>query len=231
MFPLLMEQTKLALHAEAVMEVLNENAVSAKGSAIYGPSTVRTIQNGLLVDLVISLAKLFDPQAPRASRGETVARRHNGSDVASLAVMVRLLKQRRCSSALAARAGFPAMEVHEALSKATRRWATFRRSSKSRHAVTTLKEYRDKLTAHLLLVPPKTKPRYNELFHLMDAAMEMMQPIAIAVTGTNHALGEYEAMLREDALDFWSRAFPAIMIAADEGGVEQPLSSVRAEAS
>jgi hypothetical protein len=87
--------------------------------------------------------------------------------------------------------------------------------------MSSVKAFRDQLTAHLLIVSPPTNiPRYRDIFYLVEVAAEVMEHIGIAVRGLNYDLRGYKAFLWDEAQEFWSRAFPAVLIEAERTEVD-----------
>jgi len=171
--------------------------------------------------LSLALAKLFE--LPHRSRGETHARRYNRSDVASIPLLVRLLKQERTRQHLVrkARRWTPmlkhsgdknAKDCGDAIAAAIGAYDAFRKSKAGRSAMRRLQLFRNKLLAHLLVTPPlRVRSTYGELFRLMDLAREVVAPARLAIDGMNLDLPTYEKERVRVANVFWRPALKAAM--------------------
>ena len=101
MIPLIIENVRIAIKLESALDTGNEVIREIRGDAEHGPhwygaNCYNTVINSVTLNLALTLAKLFDPGAKRM--------RPNKRDVASIPLLLRLIKQKRCRSALIKRA-------------------------------------------------------------------------------------------------------------------------------
>ena len=168
----------------------------------------------------LTLAKLFElPQ--RSKSGETYHRRYNRSDVASIPLMIRLLKQRRTRASLIARARHwtPSSDLPEdlharacgvAIDQAVAAYGLAERKRTVVSALLRLRKFRNKILAHLLLVTPRgTMPTYNDLFLLMDVARNVTGHALLAIDGLDVDFLDLEKKRNKVSLAFWGPALDA----------------------
>ena len=101
MVPLIIENVRIAIKLESALETGNEVVREIRGDAEhrphwYGANCYNTVINSVTLNLALTLARLFDPGAKRMHP--------NKRDVASIPLLLRLIKQKRCRSALINRA-------------------------------------------------------------------------------------------------------------------------------
>lgn len=207
-----------ALEIEVAMEAANEVIQAGlKGKLFYGATTFNVVSSAMAIQLSLALAKLFEVPTPR--QGQSQARAMNGSDVASLPLLVRLLKQKRCrdhyvalsrgwSFAIGQQANSSPSEVDDLLDQVFTRYGAARRDRRYQLALSRVREFRNNRVAHSLL-RGHTPPIYNDLHMLMDLARDTLQDIRLAMTGINSDLLEKERFRRDEAHHFWSAALPA----------------------
>ena len=215
MVVLIEQDVRVGLSVEAALESANE-IVSARISdyaTYYGANCYNTVKDCMALYLALTLARLFDPGARRF--------RPNKRDVASIPLLVRLLKQKRCRSALAKRARgwnpqLPSLADSNAaacereIDSAILTYEKLRRTHKGRRAALTLKEFRDKKLAHSLMgAVLKALPQYQQLFLLMDVARDVTNHAKLAILGNNLDLTDVEKQKMQEAEFFWERALAA----------------------
>ena len=221
MIPLVERELRRAIDVEAAMETANDAIASGnlEGKSFEGALCYNTIANSLALHLALTLAKLFE--FPRPRKGEAPSRRHNASDVASIPLVVRLLKQTQCRKALVERArGWNAIEmdfgrinaaaVERAIDNIVKSDKDFRGSKTNHIALRTLANFRNKFLAHTLLGSAlKKHPLFNDLFLLVDLARSIVSEASLAVRGLDLDLEGVEARAKEAARAFWRPALSA----------------------
>ncbi|MCK8780838.1 hypothetical protein M0654_12670 [Rhizobium sp. NTR19] len=209
MVPILYRNVVNAIRIEATLEAGNEVVGSMSDKGFSGAGAYNAIKQSLGYDLAMHLARLYDIGSRR--------RHPNTSDVASIPLLVRLLRQKRCQDALKARArdwvpgdrwAAPMYErdCEEALRRASGSYSATFSGKYGRSGLKTLKEFRDTFMAHSLLNDTGANPRYNHLFRLTDAARDFVEQARLAATGTNSSLLRQEKAFRHEAVRFWSKA-------------------------
>jgi hypothetical protein len=185
----------------------------------YGADCYNSVKQSMALFLALTLAKLFE--IPTWDRSKTPTTRYNRSDVASIPLMIRLLKQKRCRKVLSGRArGWTptlyGMENENAaacereIDRAVAAYAQLRRTHAGRNAIAKLKAFRDKVLAHTLLGPALEKtPTYNELFRLMDVARTVTEHAKLAILGDNLDLNDVEEEVVRMSKAFWGPALTA----------------------
>jgi hypothetical protein len=86
----------MVLAAEAALETANDIVMASPDAERPGPVTYKTVAQSLELNLAMSLARLYDPGSKNWHP--------NKRDLASIPLIVRLLKQKRCQDELARRA-------------------------------------------------------------------------------------------------------------------------------
>ncbi|MCM5559306.1 hypothetical protein [Pleomorphomonas sp. JP5] len=220
MVPILYQNIFNAIRIESTMEAGNSIIISDfKGKNFYGADAVNTIMQSLSHDLSLHLSRLYDIG---------VRNRHvNKRDVASIPLLIRLLRQKRCQNELAKRARnwLPTMphlaeqfesDCLSAISSASQSYSDTFRGPYGRSGLKLLKEFRDNFLAHSLMKEQQRRPIYLQLFRLNDCARNFIHFAQLAVTGNNSDLKDYEEMFRKDAEHFWRRALNAsFQVSAD----------------
>ena len=104
MIPLIVRDVEVAIQVEAALETANALVMSdeLKDVRFYGADSFNIAQQSMSNFLALVLAKLFETPGPRW--GLAKSSRYNVSDVASIPLLVRLLKQTRCRKRLRDRA-------------------------------------------------------------------------------------------------------------------------------
>ncbi|MBX5272621.1 hypothetical protein HJB99_28835 [Rhizobium sp. NLR17b] len=209
MLPILRRNVINALRIEATLEAGNNVVGSMEDRSIPGAGTYNTIKQSLGYDLAMHLARLYD-----------VGTRHrhpNERDVASIPLMVRLLRQRRCQAALRNRArnGMPEnpnrLTMYErdcmaAIERASQAYSNTFKGEHGRGGLKTLKAFRDTFMAHSLLTDVEADPRYNQLFKLTDSAREFVEAARLAIDLANSSFDLSEKLFEKDATTFWEAA-------------------------
>ena len=193
---------------EAANRLIGENKPKfSDGAGCYNNG----VRQSLLLNLAITLARLYDEG--------TKSRHVNDRDVASIPLLARLLRQKRCRTVLAERArlwtvGLPNFEAAQvaacsgAIDRALAAYATLRRSLAGRQAVKKLKDFRDKELAHSLMDQViEAVPTINDLLVLMDVARDFSEHAVFAVKGLHHDLKQREEIRLKEARAFWMPIF------------------------
>lgn len=224
MMRLIRIDVEVALATEAALEAANEAVMGElRDIQFYGADCYNAVKQSMAIFLAVTLAKLFETPG---LRGQAKGTRFNGSDVASIPLMVRLLRQKRCRTALLKRAAnwtpnFPEIESRQvaacarAIDRAIGAYGSLRRTHGGRMAVARLKKFRDKVAAHTLLgAALKTAPTYREMFQLMDVARDVTEQARLAIDGVHINLASTEERLLKVSKAFWH---PALLGAVKAG--------------
>jgi hypothetical protein len=196
---------QIAMEVEASLEAANAIVTAAPTRKRPGAETYMATSNALTMYLALCVARIFDQGSARYP--------DNKKDLASLPLMIRLLRQRRCQAILIDRArrwtpGFPQdAACQRAIGEAIDRYRAMRRSSTDRASVRRLRNFRNEWLAHTMMDDPaKKRPAYKDLFRLIDVAREIVQPARLAILGEHHDLPEIEELYMADAKRFWEAA-------------------------
>jgi hypothetical protein len=208
---------RVGIGVEAALETGNAIVMNElRDKPMDGTECYNTIHQSNTLFLALTLAKLFE--MPRPRQKESKANRYNRSDVASIPLMIRLLKQKRCRDALIARARewTPHIELlidaqaaacEQAINNAVLEYAKLKKSYKGRTAINNLASFRNKMLAHNLLGEAmKKRPSYDELFLLMDVARDITGYAKLAILGENLDMIDYETERVRASKAFWSLA-------------------------
>ena len=217
MIGLIAVDVHVGLGVEAALETANEMATGPlRNIPFYGADCYSAVRQSMALFLAITLAKLFETPS---LRGQSKGSRFNESDVASIPLLIRLLKQGRCRKRLSNRArlwkptnvpDIHARSCERAIDKAVNAYAALRRKRSAREAIAKLKKFRDKMLAHSLLGPAlQERPKYRELFLLMDAAREVTEHAQLAIEGIHLDLADVENKLTKMSRAFWEPAMTA----------------------
>lgn len=209
MMPILYNNIYNAIRIEATLEAGNDLVGSLKDKSISGAEAYNTIKNSLSFDLAMHLSRLFDVG---------VRRKHpNKRDVASIPLMARLLRQKRCQKALCKRAvnwtpfklGMERQyeaDCMNSIERALREYKSIFNGSAGRRGLRTLKAFRDYHMAHSIMTDDKSNPIYNDLFQMTDCAREFVAAAKLALEGVNVSLADHEVVYRNVAKIFWEKA-------------------------
>lgn len=208
---------RVGIGVEAALETGNAIVINElRNKQIDGAECYGTIRQSNALFLSLTLAKLFEMPRPRPKEGK--ASRYNRSDVASIPLMIRLLKQKRCRDALIARArewtphlefliDAQAAACEQAIDNAVQEYSKLQKSYEGRTAIKKLTDFRNKMLAHNLLGEAlKKRPSYNDLFLLMDTARDITGHAKLAIMGENLDLTDFEEEFLRASNVFWSRA-------------------------
>ncbi len=210
MIPILETNIVGALKIEATLEAGNDLVGRMSDTEIPGVGAYNTIKECLSFDLAMHLARLFD----RGNRH----RHANTKDAASIPLMIRLLRQKRCRRALAknARNSSPRGDLHfaarfeqdclNAIDKASKAYTVTFRGKLGQSGLKRLKVARDNHFAHSLMRDKKLNLTYGQLFRLTVCARDVLENASIAITGKSLELTDLQEHCREEAEEFWNRA-------------------------
>jgi hypothetical protein len=223
----IIEDVERAIDLQTALEAGNDTIREIQGDgpalSFYGAYGYEAIRLGLTVSLVLTLAKLFDPAMLFVSRAKKGTRwRANKSDIVSIPLLVRLLKQRRCQAFLGkhARGWTPTLDhmetVHEesaigAANAAVAAYEDFRRTREGRSAARILKKFRNHNLAHRLLDKSAPAPQYRELFLLLDVAAEVAEKARLAVTGVSWDVKDSREVRTMHSKGFWDPAIRGVI--------------------
>jgi hypothetical protein len=220
MVELIQKDVIIGIAVEAALVTANDTiSGELRTVRFYGADCYNSVKQCMALFLALTLAKLFEIPTPRKS--ETPFTRYNRSDVASIPLMVRLLKQKRCQKVLSGRARgwtptLNGMENENAaacereIDSAVAAYTQLRITHAGRNAIAKLKSFRDKVLAHTLLGQALEKtPSYNELFLLMDVARNVTGHAKLAILGDNLDLKDFEEEVVRMSKAFWRPALTA----------------------
>lgn len=225
MIELIRRDVEIVTGVEAALQAANEQATGdLRDIQFYGADCYNVVAKSMALQLALMLAKLFEVPS---LRGQAKSTRFNSSDVASIPLMVRLLKQKRCRSRLIERARVWTPQVpsfantnakacDRAIDRAIGAYAELQRKHAGRQAIRTLKVFRDKVLAHTLLVVALEKtPAYRELFELARVARQVVEHARLAIAGVHIDMSEEMEDRQEVSRAFWK---PAMTAAARSNG-------------
>jgi hypothetical protein len=190
--------------------------------SFYGAYAYEEIRFGLIASLALTLAKLFDPVTLFLPPAMKKRRSVNKSDIISIPLLVRLLKQRRCQTILGkhARGWTPTLEDMEALNEqsaiaaanaAVAAYKDFRRTQDGRSAARILKMFRNNELAHRLLDKPARPPRYSDLYLLLDVAATVAAKASLAVMGDHWDVEDTREARAMHSKAFWDPALKGVI--------------------
>ncbi|MEO5756729.1 MAG: hypothetical protein ABIQ51_07715 [Mesorhizobium sp.] len=210
MMPILERNIIGALMVEATLEAGNDTIRDLPDKDFPGAVAYNQIWRSLGFDLAMHLARLFD----KGSRNFHA----NDKDAASIPLMIRLTRQKRCRRALAARmrnsdpalgSDFAAIfekDCLDALDRASAAYTGIFRGKFGQTGLKQLKVARDHHFAHSLMTGREPNLIYNQLFRLTDCARNILDAASVAITGSSFELVEREEDFREQAEAFWNKA-------------------------
>ncbi len=216
MLPFIREDVQLALAIRAALEGANETLASVKdsGRRFWGANCYNIIVQSLAHELAIVLSRLFDLGAKR--------RHPNKKDIASIPLLLRFLRQKRCQRFLMGQthSWFPDApgaaqcfpdRCANAIANAGRIYREAKATSKVRRALRDLKQFRDKRLAHNIIdTPDDARPTYDGLYLLTDLACEVLAPTIFAIDGSQYRFTAIEEHWKSEADRFWRRAFAGL---------------------
>jgi AbiU2 len=200
----------MVLAAEAALETANAIVVASPNAERPGPVTYETVTQSLMLNMAMSLARLYDLGSRRYPP--------NKRDLASIPLIVRLLKQKRCQDELArrARAWIPHMpSIADSQEKACRKaiadvlaaFTALRCDPTGRAAMARLRNMRDKLMAHSFMEEVRlAMPTYDQLFRLADVARDVAAGAMFAIDGQHVDLLDFEKERLKQGGLFWGHA-------------------------
>jgi len=200
---------RIALSAEAVLE--EGNAIVRKDPYKPRPSSYEAVSNSLLINLAMSLARLFD----EGTRHWHPDNRHT----ASIPMMLRLVQFPSVCEAVSRKArrwlpnDFHLADDNEAacrkaIAKALAAYKSVAGNPAGRGLVKRLKNIRDARMAHNLPFKRQgSQPTYNGLFVLADVARVVADECRLAVHGMSQSLEDFEDIERRHGAEFWRAAF------------------------
>lgn len=204
---------RYGLRIEATLTSANDRVLSLESTKSQGAGAFNAAAQSLTLDFAITVSRLFD----LGGRRYAVNRR----GIASIPLLIRLLQQKRCQKALIKSAheswtpagSSDALKRHQAdaclraITEALNIYRDNVSAAKVRHYRTKLRSLRDFQMAHSQLDDSRFKnPTYNELYHLMDAARDIVERTRLAVDGRHLVLSELENYYKSQGEAFWSRA-------------------------
>ena len=220
------QDVQRALALQAALEVGNDTIRELRGDgpalSFYGAYAYEEIRFGLIASLALTLAKLFDPVTLFLPPAMKKRRSVNKSDIISIPLLVRLLKQRRCQTILGkhARGWTPTLEDMEALNEqsaiaaanaAVAAYKDFRRTQDGRSAARILKMFRNNELAHRLLDKPARPPRYSDLYLLLDVAATVAAKASLAVMGDHWDVEDTREARAMHSKAFWDPALTGVI--------------------
>lgn len=223
MQPILETNLRWALRIEATLEVGNDMVGEMTNRSIPGAAAYNTIRRSLSYDLAMHLARLFDRGAVRV--------KPNKRDVASIPLMIRLIRQKRCRAALVKIAGetHPHLglgkrfesECNEAIDRASKAYSEIFRGKFGASGVKALKQVRDNHIAHSLMKEVEYDVIYHQLFRLVKDASGIIEAASIAIIGSAPQMEERQMQYRKEAQEFWTQAFAQKVAAAETHDYEK----------
>lgn len=223
MMPLIRANIEQALRIEATLEAGNNVVDKMPDRELPGAAAYNVIKASLSFDLALHLARLFDARPVRranrrSGKLEYAGTHPNRRDEASIHLMVRLLRQKRCRDALVERArnwhpfqddrskSLYAAHCEKAIIQAVEDYRSLSRGKFGRSGLRELKKMRDAAMAHSSINPTDWKVIYNHLFRLVDDARKIVEVANIAIAGYSPDLKRIEEDFTDEAGEFWQRA-------------------------
>lgn len=199
------ENVRIVLQTEAVLEAGNDLIRAGAGKDRPDAFAYEVIQAGLAMQLALCLARLFDKGAKRF--------KPNRRELASIPLMMRLVRQQRCRQAVVEAARrWPGQKLtaEGTCTRAINQMSQAYRSlgtAPLRSAVRRVKVFRNDQLAHTKLEPSRTKPFFRDLFSLVKVARNISQPARLIVEGVHIDLAEDSQVYRKSADRYWKHAF------------------------
>jgi hypothetical protein len=219
MLPLLERDVGAAIRMHAMWSAGNSvvGELELHGTSGSRAYAYETLQLSLVNSLALTLAKLYE--LPRPKKWQSPSARHNASDVASIPLMIRLLKQTQCRKALLERARLWTPHImslapshlrlcEEKIDSAIERFALLRRRKRDQLAMIKLKNTRDRAIAHTLLLDRRVAkaPTYRAAFLQLIFAKGICEDAAMAIGGSEKKLGAGYRRTMDSFRDFWRAA-------------------------
>ena len=221
MIKLVVENVRAVISLEAMLETGNEAVTALRNGADrglnwYGANCYNVVIHSVTLNMALTLARLFDLGVRSKHR--------NKRDVASIPLLLSLVKQKRCCAALSKRArewtpliGMAAeheMTVRKEIDAAISVYRGLTITHKGRLAASTLKGFRDQKLAHSLMVAvskPLARPRFEELTLLLNTAVSVTAHLRLAIDGQNWDPTEFKQIARHQGNAFWGPAIAAVV--------------------
>ncbi len=201
---------RIALAAEAALETANAIVVATPDAERPGPLTYEAVAQALVLNLGMSLARLYDHGSKN--------RHPNKRDLASIPLIARLLRQKRCQAELARQARQWTPQIpsfadsqeaacRRAIADALAAYSQLRADPAGRVAVRKLRQMRDRVMAHSYMDEVLiAMPTYNQLFLLADVARDVAAGAMLAINGRHVELLDFEEDRVEQGQLFWQQA-------------------------
>lgn len=199
--------------AEAVLEKGNEVGGSLLGSNQVHAQTYNCLKQSLVLNIAMTTARLYDQGTKRYHP--------NHRQLASIPLLVRLLRQKRCREHLVEEAYLTWMphdtpdelrekckqNASEAIDKVIDIYRQEIASPRRRHCRKLLKQFRDTEMAHTKLEEYQLlRPTYSQLFQLLSAARGILEAAKFAVSGQPLYLEDMKSGIELNSRDFWNKA-------------------------
>jgi hypothetical protein len=201
------KDVRIAQVAEAVLERGNDLIRKDPTARYPGAASYDAIARSLSLNLALTLARLFDQGSKRYA--------DNKKDLASIPLMIRLLRQRRCQEHLIRDARnwtthIPRLSDRNAeacgraIEKAIVAYKNLVGTPHSRAMPHRLKRFRNQVLAHSMMFETlKTLPKYADLFHLLAVAAEVLEGALFAVEGKHRDASDFREAYNDSADQFW----------------------------
>ena len=220
---MLVYDTERAIAVRETMEVANRILPPAlKDRTFEGAGAYNMMMNALAMDLALNVARLFDFTKDRPLKGQDKA------SIPVLAALLELPAVRAEYKALASKWSAPSLQLAAINEQACEDAINFVLKSLGRiqavgdpleAALGRIREFRTRSLAHKLFdKQPDKPPKYNDMFDLIDFAIEMVAHARLAVEGHNADFVTRMDFDRENAEHLWKSLLLGIetTIAASE---------------
>lgn len=223
MMPLIRVNIEQSLRIEATLDAGNKVIGELQDREFPGAQAYNVIKGSLTFDLALHVARLFDARPVRyrnrkSGKLEYAGKHPNVRDEASIPLMIRLLRQKRCQEALIERARnwhpthddwskrLYAADCERTIGRALAGYGGLYRGKYGRSGIAELKKLRDTAIAHSSIKPAEWNVIYNHLFRLVDDAREIVEAANVAIAGHSLDLKRLEEDFVDEASEFWERA-------------------------
>lgn len=217
-------EVKHAISVEASLEAVNKMFEGdLKNVSFNGSACITIVKHVMSLNLAMTVAKIYErpsPQQGRDSIRQRRIRRWDKSDIASVPLIVRLLRHGPCQDELILRARewttlFPDhADLHEAdCSRAIKRaldgYMELVATLAGRRSLAAVEDLRHKALAHNITSASIKLPRYNELFALVDYAKLIVGEAMLCVEGKSSVFEDVERHAVNESAAFWQPALTA----------------------
>lgn len=223
MMPLIRANIEQALRIEATLEAGNKVVGDMPDRQFPGAQAYNVIKASLTSDLALHIARLFDARPLRyrnqkSGKLEYAGKHPNARDEASIPLMIRLLRQKRCRQALIERARnwhpthddwskqLYADDCERAIVQAVEGYRGLYKGKFGRSGLSELKKMRNTAIAHSSIKPAVANVIYNHLFRLADDARQIVEAANVAVACYSLDLQRLETKFADEAKEFWESA-------------------------